>query len=94
MPVIALPLDPDAPARALLHHLLEAGDVIGRDDAGRTVIQLAVGDLLLDQCSPSMAAPRTSRTAAMTSRTNAKVLSFDLAPPRQLYRRRQYPGRR
>ena len=44
MSVIALPLDPGDQARALLHHLLEAGDVIGRDDAGRTVIQLAVGD--------------------------------------------------
>ena len=44
MPVITLPLDPAAQARALLHHLLEAGDVIGRDQSG-----LAVGDWLLEQ---------------------------------------------
>ena len=49
MPVTALPLDPGAQARALLHRLLEAGDVIGRDDAGRTVIQLAADDWLLAQ---------------------------------------------
>jgi hypothetical protein len=49
MSVIALPLSPDAHARALLHALLEASDVIGRDAAGRIVIQLAVGDWLLEQ---------------------------------------------
>ena len=31
MPVTALPLDPGAQARALLHHLLETGDIIGRE---------------------------------------------------------------
>ena len=39
MSVTAFPLDPGAQARALLHHLLEAGEVIGRDAAARTVIR-------------------------------------------------------
>jgi hypothetical protein len=34
MPVTALPLDPGAQARALLRHLLEAGDIIGKDGDG------------------------------------------------------------
>ena len=49
MSITTLPLDPGARARALLHHLLEAGDVVGRDAAGRTLIQLAADDWLLDQ---------------------------------------------
>ena len=49
MSITTLPLDPGARARALLHHLLEAGDVIGRDAAGRTLIQLEADDWLVDQ---------------------------------------------
>jgi hypothetical protein len=49
MSVAALPINPGARARALLHHLLESGDVIGRDAVGRTVIQLAADDWLLEQ---------------------------------------------
>ena len=48
MPVTALPLDPGAQARALFHHLLAAGDIIDKDGTGRTVIQLAADDWLLD----------------------------------------------
>jgi hypothetical protein len=33
----------------LLQHILEHGDVIGRDRAGRTIIQLAVADTVLDE---------------------------------------------
>jgi hypothetical protein len=42
MSIVPLPLPPDAEARALLHHLLEHGDIVGWDSAGRTIIQLAV----------------------------------------------------
>jgi hypothetical protein len=44
---VPLPLPPGADARALLHHLLEHGDIVGRDTAGRTVNQLAVDDWTL-----------------------------------------------
>ena len=40
---------PCAEARTLLHHLLEHGDVVGSDSAGRTVIQLPVDDWVLDR---------------------------------------------
>jgi hypothetical protein len=49
MSIVVLPLDPGAQARALLHHLLERGDVVGRDASGRTVIQLAADDWPLEQ---------------------------------------------
>ena len=49
MSVVALPINPGAHARALLHHLLQSGDIIGRDAVGRTVIQLAADDWLLEQ---------------------------------------------
>jgi hypothetical protein len=44
MRIVPLPLPPGAEARALLHHVLEDGDVVGRDAMGRTVIQLAADD--------------------------------------------------
>jgi len=47
--IVALPLDPGAEARVLLHHILEQGDVVGTGRAGRTIIQLAVDDWILDQ---------------------------------------------
>jgi hypothetical protein len=47
--VVSLPLDPGAQARALLHHILANGDIVGRDTFGRTTIALAVDDWTLDQ---------------------------------------------
>ena len=49
MAIVPLPLPPDAEARALLHHVLEHGDVMGRDSAGRTIIQLAVDRWVLEK---------------------------------------------
>jgi hypothetical protein len=49
MAIVPLPLPPDAEARALLNHVLEHGDVVGRDSVGRTIIQLAVHDWVLDK---------------------------------------------
>jgi hypothetical protein len=48
MAIVPLPLSHNIQARALLHHLLEHGDVVGRDTAGRTIIQLAVDDRVLE----------------------------------------------
>ena len=42
-------IPPGAEARALLHHVLENGDIVGRDTTGRTIIQLAVDDWALDR---------------------------------------------
>jgi hypothetical protein len=41
MAILPLPLSPGAEARVLLHHLLEHGHIVGRDMAGRIIIQLA-----------------------------------------------------
>ena len=48
MAVVPLPLPPNTAARALLHHLLEHGDIAGRDTVGNTIIQLSVNDYVLD----------------------------------------------
>lgn len=47
--VVPLPIDTASQARTILHHILEHGDVAGRDAAGRTVIALAVDDWLLER---------------------------------------------
>jgi hypothetical protein len=44
-----LPLPPAVEARALLHHPREHGDIVGRDIAGRTIIQLAVDDWIFEK---------------------------------------------
>jgi hypothetical protein len=49
MAIVPLPLPPGAEARALLHHLLDHGDIMGRDTAGRNIIQLAVDDWALEK---------------------------------------------
>ena len=49
MAIVPLPLSPDVEARVLLHHLLEHGDIVGGDTAGRTIIQLAVDEWVLDK---------------------------------------------
>ncbi len=49
MTIIPLPLEPGTQAPAILHHLLEHGDVAGQDAVGRTVITFAVDDWLLER---------------------------------------------
>jgi hypothetical protein len=49
MAIVPLPLPPGAEARALLHHLLEHGDVVGKDATGRTIVQLALEDWVLEK---------------------------------------------
>lgn len=49
MAIVPLPLPPGAEARKLVHHLLEHGDIVGQDAAGRTIIQLAVDDWVLEK---------------------------------------------
>jgi hypothetical protein len=86
MAVRSLPLDPEARARALLHHLLEAGDVIGRHAAGRTVIQVAADDWLLEQLDLRWRLRDLEDGDAESD--DCGVLSFDWAHVRRIY-----PGR-
>ena len=88
MPVTALPLDSGAQARALLHHLLEAGDIIGRDRIGRTVIQLAADDRLLDQLTTFDADVENLEDGGDAEDDGPAVLSFDRVPAKRVYRGR------
>ena len=49
MTVVPLRLDPGSQARTILHHVLEHGDIAGRDPEGRRVITLAIDDWLFEQ---------------------------------------------
>jgi hypothetical protein len=89
MPVAPCPSIP-APRRALLHHLLETGDVIGRDDAGRTVIQLAADDWLLERLLTFDAGTEDlEENGDAEADGGPAVLSLDRAFPRQVRRGRQ-----
>ena len=89
MPVTALPVDSGAQARALLHHLLETGDIIGKDAAGRTVIQLAADDWLLGQLMTFDAGSEDLEDGGDAEEDGPAVLSFDRVPARRVYRARQ-----
>ena len=65
MAIVPLPLAPGAEARALLHHLLEQGHVVGRDSLGRTLIELAVDGWVLEKL---MTSTRHSRTRGRSRR--------------------------
>ena len=67
MAIVPLPLAPGAEARALLHHLLEHADVVGTDAAGRTIIQLAVDNRILENLMTSMPRQPTWRRGPTTS---------------------------
>lgn len=73
----------------LLHHLLEAGDIIGRDSACRTVIQLAADDRLLDQLMTFDAGAEDLEDGGDAEDDGPAMLSFDRVPARLAYRRRQ-----
>jgi hypothetical protein len=88
MAIVPLPLPPHAEARALLHHILEQGDVVRRDCAGRTILQLAVDDWMLDRLM-AFDADATELEDADTEPEpdevdSCPVLQFDLVPPKQM----------
>jgi hypothetical protein len=99
MSVTALPLDSGDQARVLLHHLLESGDIIGRDEAGRAVIQLTADDWLLEQLMTFDAGAEDLEDGGDREpdddreRDGPTVLCFDRVRARRIYRDRQYPGR-
>lgn len=66
----------------MLHHLLEAGDVIGRDQSGRTLIQLAVDDWTLEQLLIFDAGAEDLEEEDDCDEGPA-VLSFDRVPARR-----------
>jgi hypothetical protein len=72
---------PNSAARALLHHLLEQGDIVGRDAAGRTIIQLSVNDYVLETLLTFDAEPADLEPQADDKEDGPPVL-IELAQPR------------
>jgi hypothetical protein len=89
MSVTRLPLDPGAQARALLRHFLEAGDIVGRDGNGRTVIQLATDDWLLERLMTFDTGAEDLEDGDDAEDDGPVMLSFDRVPAKRVYRARQ-----
>jgi hypothetical protein len=82
MAIVPLSLSPGAEARALLHHILEHGDIVGRDTKGRTVLQLAVDDWALERLltfDAEAADLEDGADAEATPRTRRMVRRFCLS---------------
>jgi hypothetical protein len=90
MAVVPLPLSPNVQARALLYHLLEHGDIVGRDTAGRTIIQLAVDDRILETLITFDADAADSEPEPDDEEDSAPVL-LELVRPKVVERRRVIP---
>jgi hypothetical protein len=94
MSIVPLPLPPDAEARALLHHVLEHGDVLDRDSAGRTIIQLAVDDWVLEKLTTfdadavELEDGGDAEVDADDEADGPPLMLLDLARPRVIRRRR------
>ena len=94
MAIVPLPLSPSAEARALLHHLLERGDVVGKDTVDRTIIQLAVDDWTLEKLATFEADAAELEDGADAEpdpddeEDGPPVLLLELLPPKVVRRRR------
>ncbi|HEU0307333.1 MAG TPA: hypothetical protein VFR30_10235 [Lysobacter sp.] len=92
MATAPLPLPPGAEARALLHHLLEHGDIVGRDTVGRTIIQLAVDDRVLETLMAFDAEVAELEPEADDEEDGPPVV-LDFPRPKVVERRRAISGR-
>jgi hypothetical protein len=94
MAIVPLSLSPGAEARALLHHLLEHGDVVGKDTVGRTIIQLAVDDWTLEELATfdadaaKLEDQADAEPGSDDEQDGPPVLMLDLARPKMVERRR------
>ena len=87
MAIVPLPLPPGVEARALLHHLLEHGDIVGRDAAGRTIVQLAVDDRVFETLMTFDAEAAELEPEADDEEDGPPVV-LDFLPPKVVERRR------
>ena len=90
MAIVPLPLLPDAEARALLHHLLEHGDIIGTAAVGRTFILLAVDDRVLERLM-TFDADAAELEPESDDEEDGPPLPLDLVPRKLVSRRRVIP---
>jgi hypothetical protein len=84
---VPLPLPAPIEARALLHHLLEHGDVVGRGTAGQTIIQLAVDDWVLDKLM-TFDAEAAELEPEPDDEEDGPAVVVDLVRPKMVERRR------
>ena len=87
MAIVPLPLPPGAQARALLHYLLEHGDIVGRDAAGRTVIQLAVETRVLESMM-TFDADATELEPEPDEEEDGSPVVVELVRPKKMERKR------
>ena len=87
MAIVPLPLPPGAEARALLRHLLDHGDIVGRDIAGRTIIQLPVDDWTLEKLMTFDAEAAELESEPVDEEDRPPVV-IELVRPKMVRRRR------
>jgi hypothetical protein len=98
MSIVPLPLLPYIEGRALLHHLLEHGDVVASEPAGRTVIQLAVDDCVYEKLMTFDAEATEFEDGGDVEpdddaeEDRLPVVLLDLVRPKVIRRRRAGPG--
>ena len=92
MAIVPLPLPRTSQARALLHHLLEHGDIVGRDAAGRTIIQLSVDDRVLETLM-TFDADAAELEPEPDDEEDGPPIVLDLVRPKVVERRRVIPFR-
>jgi hypothetical protein len=91
MSIVPLPLPAHVEARPLLHLLLEHGDIVGIDTAGRTIIQLAVNDHTLDTLMSFDAnelEDQGDNEPDADDECDGPPIMVELAPPKLIRRRR------
>jgi hypothetical protein len=86
MAIVPLPQHPGTEARTLLHHLLEHGDIVGRDTAGRTIIQLAVDEYVL-QTLMTLDADAAELEPEPDEEADGPPVVIDLVQPKMVERR-------
>src|ERR671918_1550407 len=87
MSVVPLSLDPNAEARALLNFMLRHGDIVGTDQVGRTILQLAVDPWTLDQLAAFDA--DATELEDSDSELDGPAVILDLVPPKRVGRARR-----
>jgi hypothetical protein len=91
MAIASLPLPPGAQARALLHHLLEHGDIVASDTEGRAIIQLAVDDWTLEKLM-AFDAEAAELEPEPDDEEDGPPIVVDLVRPKMVERRRTVSG--
>jgi hypothetical protein len=90
MAVVPLHLDPNAEARALLYFMLQHGDIVGTDHAGRTILQLAVDPWTLVQLAAFDADAADLEDADGEPEPDRELegpaVVLDLVPPKRIRR--------